>query len=79
MLRELVRLSATKSESMPGRIRTSDLRIRFEERCLLDTTCCSDNDLPQPGFKQKASGSNTIEYKIGEIFGEIKKQDLQRL
>ncbi len=24
------------------------------------------------GFKQKASGPNTIEYKIGEIFGEIK-------
>ena len=23
------------------------------------------------GFKQKASGPNTIEYKIGEIFGEI--------
>jgi type I restriction enzyme M protein len=26
------------------------------------------------GFKQKASGSNTIEYKIGEIFGEIKNK-----
>src|SRR6202043_4116663 len=26
------------------------------------------------GFKQKASGPNTIEYKIGEIFGEIKKK-----
>ena len=25
-------------------------------------------------FKQKASGSNTIEYKIGEIFGEIKNK-----
>jgi type I restriction enzyme M protein len=25
-------------------------------------------------FKQKASGSNTIEYKIGEIFGEIKNR-----
>ena len=23
------------------------------------------------GFKQRASGPNTIEYKIGEIFGEI--------
>ena len=31
------------------------------------------------GFKQKASGPNTIEYKIGEIFGEIKKQDSERL
>jgi type I restriction enzyme M protein len=26
------------------------------------------------GFKQKASSSNTIEYKIGEIFGEIKNK-----
>jgi type I restriction enzyme M protein len=26
------------------------------------------------GFKQKASGSSTIEYKIGEIFGEIKNK-----
>lgn len=26
------------------------------------------------GFKQKAAGSNTIEYKIGEIFGEIKNK-----
>jgi type I restriction enzyme M protein len=30
---------------------------------------------PYPhGFKQKATGSNTIEYKIGEIFGEIKNK-----
>lgn len=28
------------------------------------------------GFKQKASGSNTLEYKIGEIFGEIKNKIL---
>jgi type I restriction enzyme M protein len=26
------------------------------------------------GFKKKASGPNTIEYKIGEIFGEIKNK-----
>jgi type I restriction enzyme M protein len=26
------------------------------------------------GFKQRAAGSNTIEYKIGEIFGEIKNR-----
>jgi type I restriction enzyme M protein len=26
------------------------------------------------GFKQRASGPNTIEYKIGEIFGEIKNK-----
>jgi type I restriction enzyme M protein len=26
------------------------------------------------GFKQKASGPNTIEYKMGEIFGEIKNK-----
>jgi type I restriction enzyme M protein len=26
------------------------------------------------GFKQKASGPNTVEYKIGEIFGEIKNR-----
>jgi len=26
------------------------------------------------GFKQKASGPNTIEYKIGEIFGEIRNK-----
>ncbi len=26
------------------------------------------------GFKQRAAGSNTIEYKIGEIFGEIKNK-----
>ena len=26
------------------------------------------------GFKQKASGPNTIEYKIGEIFSEIKNK-----
>ncbi len=26
------------------------------------------------GFKQKASGPNTIEYKIGEIFGEIRNR-----
>lgn len=26
------------------------------------------------GFKSRASGSNTIEYKIGEIFGEIKNK-----
>lgn len=26
------------------------------------------------GFKQRAGGSNTIEYKIGEIFGEIKNK-----
>jgi len=26
------------------------------------------------GFKQKAEGSNTIEYKIGEVFGEIKNK-----
>jgi type I restriction enzyme M protein len=26
------------------------------------------------GFKQKAAGPNTIEYKIGEIFGEIKNK-----
>ena len=26
------------------------------------------------GFKQRASGSNTIEYKIGEVFGEIKNR-----
>ena len=26
------------------------------------------------GFKQKASGPNTINYKIGEIFGEIKNK-----
>jgi type I restriction enzyme M protein len=26
------------------------------------------------GFKQKASGPNTVEYKVGEIFGEIKNK-----
>lgn len=26
------------------------------------------------GFKQRASGSNTIEYKIGEVFGEIQNR-----
>jgi type I restriction enzyme M protein len=26
------------------------------------------------GFKQRAGGSNTIEYKIGEVFGEIKNK-----
>ena len=26
------------------------------------------------GFKQRASGPNTIEYKIGEIYGEIKNK-----
>lgn len=26
------------------------------------------------GFKQRASGSNTIEYKVGEVFGEIKNK-----
>ncbi|HWR96261.1 MAG TPA: type I restriction-modification system subunit M N-terminal domain-containing protein, partial [Arenimonas sp.] len=26
------------------------------------------------GFKEKASGPNTLEYKIGEIFGEIKNK-----
>ncbi|MBC7701791.1 type I restriction-modification system subunit M [Aquabacterium sp.] len=26
------------------------------------------------GFKQRASGSNTIEYKIGEVFGEIQNK-----
>ena len=26
------------------------------------------------GFKQRAAGPNTIEYKIGEIFGEIKNK-----
>jgi type I restriction enzyme M protein len=26
------------------------------------------------GFKQKATGSNTLEYKVGEIFGEIKNK-----
>jgi type I restriction enzyme M protein len=26
------------------------------------------------GFKQKATGANTVEYKIGEIFGEIKNK-----
>jgi len=26
------------------------------------------------GFKQRASGPNTVEYKIGEIFGEIKNK-----
>jgi type I restriction enzyme M protein len=26
------------------------------------------------GFKQKASGPNTLEYKVGEIFGEIKNK-----
>jgi type I restriction enzyme M protein len=26
------------------------------------------------GFKQRASGANTLEYKIGEIFGEIKNK-----
>lgn len=26
------------------------------------------------GFKQRAAGSNTLEYKIGEIFGEIKNK-----
>ncbi len=26
------------------------------------------------GFKQRASGSDTIEYKIGEVFGEIKNK-----
>ena len=31
------------------------------------------------GFKQKATGPNTIEYKIGEIFGEIKNKISQRL
>ena len=31
------------------------------------------------GFKQKASGPNTIEYKIGEIFGEIKNKIPKRL
>ena len=30
-------------------------------------------------FKAKASGPNTIEYKIGEIFGEIKKPHPKRL
>jgi hypothetical protein len=28
----------------------------------------------QHGFKQKATSPNTIEYKIGEIFGEIKNK-----
>ncbi len=31
------------------------------------------------GFKQKATGPDTIEYKIGEIFGEIKNKIQQRL
>ena len=31
------------------------------------------------GFTQKASGPNTIEYKIGEIFGEIKNKISERL
>ena len=26
------------------------------------------------GFKQKATGPNTIEYKVGQIFGEIKNK-----
>ena len=30
--------------------------------------------IEQHGFKQKATGPNTIEYKIGEIFGEIKNR-----
>ena len=29
------------------------------------------------GFKTKATGPNTIEYKIGEIFGEINLADIQ--
>ena len=35
-----------------------------------------DHDLFEylKSFKQRASGSNTIEYKIGEIFGEIKNK-----
>jgi type I restriction enzyme M protein len=35
-----------------------------------------DHDLFEylKGFKQRASGPNTIEYKIGEIFGEIKNK-----
>ena len=31
------------------------------------------------GFKAKASGPNTIEYKIGEIFGGNQEQDSKRL
>jgi type I restriction enzyme M protein len=31
------------------------------------------------GFKQKASGPNTIEYKIGEIFRRDQEQDSERL
>jgi type I restriction enzyme M protein len=35
----------------------------------------NDNLFPYlQGFKQKASGPDTIEYKIGEIFGEIKNK-----
>jgi type I restriction enzyme M protein len=31
------------------------------------------------GFKQKATGPNTIEYKIGEIFGELKNKHSKRI
>lgn len=35
----------------------------------------NDKLFPQlHGFKQKATGPNTLEYKIGEIFGEIKNK-----
>jgi type I restriction enzyme M protein len=31
------------------------------------------------GFKQRAQGPNTIEYKIGEIFAEIKNRVFSQL
>ncbi len=37
--------------------------------------CVNDKFFPYlKGFKQRATSSDTIEYKIGEIFGEIKNK-----
>src|SRR5579864_5619937 len=57
--------------------RDKDGRIDLNRALTGDDLCDFINRKLFPylhGFKQKATGPNTIEYKIGEIFGEIKNK-----
>lgn len=57
------------------RVRTASSTTRGRNPVLNLVEFVNDELFPYlQGFKQKAAGANTIEYKIGEIFGEIKNR-----
>ena len=73
-LLSIVTVASTKIRFFPAR-KTSARQVTFSPKAgRKNETFVSTVITSFPSAKQKASGPNTIEYKIGEIFGEIKNK-----